>query len=165
LLIGEESLYQSQLNSNSQIVYKTSYTLKKNKRDVMGWDVTQNGMEVICTKNLPKLIPGFWIKHVIDFLSNGQLPMEKKKTFLARPGGRKVLEAMEQSMDIDSIPLRYSYDILRDHGNMSSATVLYILKKWLEKSIQPESDIETALISALSPGFSSELLLVERDYR
>ena len=165
LLIGEESLYQSQLNSNSPIVYKTSSRLKKNKLDVMGWDVTQNGMEVIFSKNIPKLIPGFWKKHVTDFLRSEQLPVEKINTFLAHPGGRKVLEAMEQSMDIDSIPLRYSYDILRDHGNMSSATVLYILKKWLEKSIQPESDIETALISALGPGFSSELLLVERDYR
>src|SRR5699024_12481802 len=108
---------------------------------------------------------GFWKKHVIDLARSEQLPIEKINTFLGQSGGRKVLEAMEQSMHIDSIPLRYSYDILRDHANMSSATVLYILKKWLEKSIQPESDIETALISALGPGFSSELLLVERDYR
>src|SRR5699024_8375148 len=68
LLIGEESLYQSHLNSNSPIVYKTSSRLKKNKLDVMGWDVTQNGMEVIFSKNIPKLIPGFWKKHVTDFL-------------------------------------------------------------------------------------------------
>src|SRR5699024_9513258 len=131
----------------------------------MGWDVTQNGLEVIVSKNITKLIPVCWKKHVSDFLLNALLSMDRINTFLAHTRLKKVLETMEQSMDIDSIPLRYSYDILRDHGNMSSATVLYILKKWLEKSIQPQSDIETALISALGPGFSSELLLVERDYR
>src|SRR5699024_11482708 len=91
LIFGKESLYQSQLNINSPIVYKASSTLKKNKLDVMGWDVTQNGMEVIFSKNIPKLIPGFWKKHVTDFLRSEQLPMEKINTFLAHPGGRKVL--------------------------------------------------------------------------
>src|SRR5699024_4691195 len=114
--------------------------------------------------NISKLMIGFWKKHVTDFFRSEQLPVEKINTFLAHPGGRKVLEAMEQSMYIDSIPLRYSYDILRDHGNISSATVLYILKKWLEKRIIPESDIKTSLIIALGKGFSSLFLLVVSDY-
>src|SRR5699024_11226500 len=107
LLIGEESLYQSQLNSNSPIVYKTSSRLKKNKLDVMGWDETQNGMEVIFSKNIPKLITGFWKKQVTDFLRSEQLPVEKINTFLQHPGGRKVLEEKEKYIDIDYIPLRY----------------------------------------------------------
>lgn len=163
LLMGEESPYQAQLESSKPVIRQTSSRLKKNSLDMMGWEIEEGGLEVVFSKSIPNLIPDFWKQHVTDFLSNQQLPLEKIDMFLAHPGGRKVLEAMEESLHINTSLLRYSYDALRNHGNMSSATVLYILKKWLDQGSHPGSEKEIALLCALGPGFSSELLLVERD--
>src|SRR5699024_9029317 len=131
----------------------------RNSTKVMGWEITNTGFEVVFSKRIPKLIRTLWQKHLEQFLLEEQIPTEEITSFIAHPGGRKVLEEMEGISGITKEKLHYSYEVLQNHGNMSSATVLYVLKKWLEAKRIKEKEL--AVLSALGPGFSSESLLLE----
>ena len=96
--------------------------------------------------------------HITTFLSRLSLTETDISSFIAHPGGRKVLEAMEETMHIPREKLVHSYSILSEHGNMSSATVFYVLREWLIDSNKTKGN---SILSALGPGFSSELLLLE----
>src|SRR5699024_4196257 len=97
----------------------------------------------------------------LTFLKNNNLSINEVSAMIAHPGGRKVLEEMEKAIGIERNLLRYSYNVLAHHGNMSSATVVYVLKKWLQESIKKSFSKELGILSALGPGFSSELLWIE----
>src|SRR5690625_4938846 len=87
--------------------------------------------------------------------------IEDLSAIIAHPGGRKVLEEMENSLHIDQKLLEYSYHVLADHGNMSSATVMYVLEKWLIASKNKSFYGKKGILCALGPGFSSELISME----
>lgn len=158
LAVGEESPYLSYSKGSYAKIKKTSSYTKKESEDVMGWDVSNKGLEVIFSKNIPSLVNSMWKNHVHTFLNDLELKVADIHSFVAHPGGRKVLEAMENSLDISRDKLFYSYETLKNHGNMSSATVLYVLNEWMQKDIPKNS---TSVLASLGPGFSSELLLLE----
>lgn len=161
LLIGSESRYLEYLPVNKLQIKGTSSFTKKNTTDVMGWNVTNSGFEVIFSKRIPRLVKSLWKEHVSEFLQKNNRTVEDLSAIIAHPGGRKVLEEMESAFSIDRKLLNYSYNILENHGNMSSATVLYVLNKWLKDSIDKTFLKKEGILSALGPGFSSELLLME----
>src|SRR5699024_7887183 len=111
----------------------------------MGWEITNNGMEVVFSKSIPALIETFWSDHLSDFLQENNLPKDIIHSFIAHPGGRKVLEEMEKAVKASGNKFKHSYQILANHGNMSSATVLYVLKAWMqEKAGKNEKSILSA---------------------
>ncbi|WP_174613565.1 type III polyketide synthase [Virgibacillus ihumii] len=160
LLMGNNSPFLSYNQNSKPLIYKTSSKTMKNSNDVMGWDVTNNGLEVIFSKSIPSLVRTFWSTHIKTFLQNNQLTKEDIHSLVAHPGGMKVLKAMEEVLLVSEEKFKYSYDVLCDHGNMSSATVLYVLDRWMKEKI-PKNEV--SVLSALGPGFSSELLLMEWD--
>src|SRR5699024_943991 len=120
--------------------------------------ITNNGLEVIFSKSIPSLVKTLWKDHVHTFLHELQIKEGGIHSYIAHPGGKKVLEAMEDTLSIPKRKLDHSYQVLANHGNMSSATVLYVLREWMKENISPE---EQSILCALGPGFSSELLLLE----
>ncbi len=78
--------------------------------------------------------------------------------FIAHPGGKKVLSAYEKSLSIGTGKTEHPRNVLRDFGNMSSPTVLYVLKEFIDQ--HPNAG-EQGLLTALGPGFSSEMLWLE----
>lgn len=92
------------------------------------------------------------------FLESIGMVQDKIDAFIAHPGGKKVLEEMEHACNIPYEKLTYSYEVLNHHGNMSSATVMYVLEKWLYDDTSKIKHQKNGLLSALGPGFSSELL-------
>lgn len=158
LLIGNESKYLENRKGTSPKVLTSSTWLKKAATDVMGWDITNNGFEVIFAKGIPALVKTFWSEHVSAFLKDMNWDKEELPFYVAHPGGKKVLEAMEEVLNITPERLYYSYETLQNHGNMSSVTVLYILKEWMKERITKG---EKSILSALGPGFSSELISLE----
>lgn len=158
LLIGEESpLIKEIPNHNLTIVDKSSY-LKKETLDIMGWKIVNHGFEVVFSKRIPRLVTSIWKNHVEQFIQNLSIDISDLDQAIAHPGGRKVLEEMERVLHNKKDLLTFSYDILRNHGNMSSATVLYVLKKYMETKDAGVKHNKWALLSALGPGFCSELL-------
>lgn len=158
LIMGEKSPYVDyQHGIKPKVIHSSSYT-ENDSIDVMGWDVTNSGFEVIFSKDIPMLVGTIWKNHMLNFLNDLQLDDEEIDSFIAHPGGKKVLHAMEDSLAIDKNRLKYSYEVLANHGNMSSATVFYVLQQWMK---QNRSQQEKSILTALGPGFSSELLFLE----
>ena len=100
--------------------------------DVMGWHVTQNGLEVRLSRGVPD-VARHRVRRVTDeFLASVGLELADVDDFICHPGGSKVLEALEDAFGLPSGGLAASREILRDYGNMSAATVLFILKRVLD---------------------------------
>lgn len=158
LLVGEQSSYLSHRSKATPKINHVSSKLKKNSLSVMGWGITNTGFEVIFSKSIPKLVETFWANHVQEFLVNAKLTPKDLSFLVAHPGGKKVLEAIARVLEIDKGKLKHSYNVLREHGNMSSATVFYILSQWMKEDVKKG---EKSILSALGPGFSSELISME----
>ncbi|MCF3944913.1 type III polyketide synthase [Oceanobacillus alkalisoli] len=158
LLVGKESPYLANKRQAVPKVIGISSRTKRDSTDVMGWNVTNHGLEVIFSKSIPSLVESFWKEHVEHFFQQFQMEKEAIYAYLAHPGGIKVLQAMEDVLQAEKEKLKHSYNVLRNHGNMSSVTVLYVLKEWMKEAIKPK---EKVILSALGPGFSSEILLME----
>lgn len=125
--------------------------------DVMGWDVKNEGLFVVFSRDIPQIIQN-WLKPVItSFLAQKHLDLGKLDYLIAHPGGKKVLEAYRQVLDLPETMTEISSEVLRQFGNMSSATILYVLRRVMQLDISRGS---YGLCTALGPGFSSELLLL-----
>lgn len=126
--------------------------------DVMGWELTEPGLKVIFSRDIPTLIQTYMRENVESFLTSHQTTVDRLRHFIFHPGGAKVLNAYQSSLGIDAEATRHSEEVLRHFGNMSSPTVLFVLEKSMEQAWQPG---DRGLVAALGPGFSSELLLLE----
>jgi alkylresorcinol/alkylpyrone synthase len=136
----------------------TQSTLFPDSEDVMGWDVKNNGLYVIFSRDIPSIINNLLKPNVESFLNHHQMTLEGIDLFIAHPGGKKVIEAYEKALQLSSEKTAISKQILQQHGNMSSATIFYVLQAFIEQKHPPG---EIGLFTALGPGFSSELLLAE----
>lgn len=158
MLAGEKSPYMEKRKKPTPSVGKSDSRMKKTSLDVMGWNVVDNGFEVIFARSIPQLVQTFWKKHVTEFVSELGLEPNDFSFFAAHPGGQKVLQAFEEVLNVPSEKFKYSYQVLENHGNMSSATVLHVLQEWMKE----ERNVgEKSILSALGPGFSSELVSLE----
>ncbi|WP_096270426.1 type III polyketide synthase [Paucisalibacillus globulus] len=160
LLIGENSKFRKSLTKPSPFIRSNSSYTEKNSTNVMGWRIVNTGFEVIFSKSIPALVNTIWKSHMKEFLQQEGIKIDEIDAFISHPGGKKVLEAMMEAFHISEEKLHYSSEVLRDHGNMSSATVQYVMDRWLEEDIQVGTK---GLLTALGPGFSSEILLLEWD--
>lgn len=154
------------LISGEQVKHKESYpkicsvqsTIWDDSLDVMGWDLESDGLKVIFSRDIPTIVKKYIPQVITTFLQQEGLRLEDITRMIFHPGGRKVLEAYEQALDLPKELFQTAYDVLHEYGNMSSTTVLFILERELCK---PAKQREWGLMSALGPGFSSELLLIE----
>lgn len=158
LMLGEKSPYQTRCKHNSPRILSTSSRTKKHSTSVMGWDVTNRGLEVIFSKHIPDMIDPFWKEHLQTVCRDNQLNLDDIHSLIAHPGGIKVLAKMEEALKMTGDRLKYSYSVLKHHGNMSSATVIYVLNEWMKAPVDPTGN---SLLCALGPGFSSEILVLE----
>lgn len=118
--------------------------------NIMGWSVDQQGLGVI----FDRAIPPFARDHLAPAVDSmlGALKMTRKdiERFAFHPGGQKVVAAIETAMELGQGSLNVEREVLRDFGNMSAPTVLFVLERLLKKGLPKRT-----LISALGPGFTS----------
>jgi alkylresorcinol/alkylpyrone synthase len=141
-------------------ILDTQSTTMRDSLDVMGWDVKDDGLFVVFSKSIPNLIENWLKPNVEEFLLKHDIHTQDIKHFIAHPGGLKVLEAYIKALQFDESMIEHSFNILKEYGNMSSATVFYVLEEFMKRD---HTRGELGLIAALGPGFSSELLLVRWD--
>lgn len=127
--------------------------------DIMGWDFTHSGLKVVFSPRIPRLVQEEFKSNIEEFLSGLELGLRDIHHFLLHPGGAKILRAYETTLRINGSGLEISREILRAYGNMSSATILFILQRFLQDN--PASSGEYGVCAAFGPGFSSELLLLQ----
>jgi alkylresorcinol/alkylpyrone synthase len=138
------------------VVVDSLSTLWPDSLDVMGWDVVEDGLKVVFSKDIPTIVRQ-QVKPLVDgFLAHCQVPIEEITYMISHPGGKKVLAAYEQALGLPAEKFMFSYDVLRHFGNMSAVTVLFVLQKVLESNLKTGY----GLMTTLGPGFSSELLLI-----
>lgn len=125
--------------------------------DVMGWNFLNDGMQVVFSKAIPAIVSRHAHENISSFVGKYGLSLGDLEYYLIHPGGVKVIEAYERSLGINSRKLQLSREILKNYGNMSSATILYILDSFLQSDGMEQGNF--GLITSLGPGFSSECLL------
>lgn len=123
--------------------------------EIMGWEVNNNGLEVIFDRDIPPFIRRQIAPVVNQFLQELNLTRDTVMRFGFHPGGTKVLEALEAALTLKSGSLDVERSVLRDHGNMSAPTVLFVLKRLLENALPG-----IYLMSALGPGFTAAAIPV-----
>jgi alkylresorcinol/alkylpyrone synthase len=124
--------------------------------DVMGWNFLDSGLQVVFSKSIPAIVKNHTRADITDFLDEHKLSLDDISYYLIHPGGAKVLEAYQGALELNESSLVYSRNVLREYGNMSSVTVLYILDHFLKTS-RPKG--KHGLLTALGPGFTSESLV------
>ena len=130
-----------------------------NSAHVMGWDVTDTGLSVIFAPEIPARIARDMRPIIVDFLHEHGLTPNDLAHYVMHPGGARVIEAYQEAFGLQNGELKYAVDVLRECGNMSSPTVLFVLERVLASGmIRPT---EYALMGALGPGFSSEMALLQ----
>lgn len=124
--------------------------------DIMGWNFTDNGFKVLFSPGIPALIAANVREDVTSFLARQGLSLADVKNFIFHPGGKKVLKAYEEALAVEGDILKTSREVMKDYGNMSSGTVLYVLERFMH-----DYEKGYGLIMAMGPGFSSEMVLLE----
>jgi predicted naringenin-chalcone synthase len=129
----------------------------------MAWHISDFGFEMTLSSYVPAMIRQGIRKLTDNLLSNLPISIKDIPLFAIHPGGRKILECIEHELGLTHHDNRFAYDILRNFGNMSSATVLFVLKAVIE-SLQPEQDAAPLLSFAFGPGLTLESMLLKVHY-
>jgi alkylresorcinol/alkylpyrone synthase len=125
---------------------------------VMGWDVTDGGFKVVLSAQVPELVRTHIRRDVDAFLGDHGLTRRDMRHWVSHPGGPKILDAMAESLELPREALRLTWDSLEKVGNLSSASVLFVLRDTLDQVDAKPGD--HGLMIAMGPGFCSELVLL-----
>jgi len=135
-----------------------------NSQHIMGFDVGTHGLRIVLERELPQVVAGHLPGAVGRFLERSGRTPEDIELHIVHPGGRTVLEAYEATFGVDRTALRHSYGVLRDHGNLSSASILAVLDRTLREEATATGRAafapRDALLIAMGPGISLEMALL-----
>ena len=126
---------------------------------IMGWDVVDTGFKVVLSAKVPNLVRDRIRGDVDDFLRHAGIDRARIRHWVAHTGGPKVLSAFEEALELPRDALQRSHRSLRETGNLSSASVLFVLGELLESGEAKPGDL--GLMVGMGPGFCSELVLLE----
>jgi alkylresorcinol/alkylpyrone synthase len=127
-----------------------------NTEHIMGWDIKDDGFGIVLSPELPSLMKKALAPALNDFLERNGLALGDFNGFLFHPGGRKVLETVEEVLGLTRDQLSHSREVLRRYGNMSSATALFVLERAIRHGA-----CGPHLLAAFGPGFSAYFAAVE----
>lgn len=143
--------------SGPEIVATRSHLFPDSYR-IMGWDFVADGMQLVLSPKLPAIVRQELRPLVADFLPDHGLGLGDLRHYITHPGGARVVDAYREALQLDGDELQLTEEVLRQHGNVSSVSVLVVLEKWLAGGASREAG--PGLLSAFGPGFSAELLLL-----
>lgn len=121
--------------------------------DVMGWRIDPEGFGAIFSRDIPTLVAHDLRPVADDFLARHHLALDDIDTFSFHPGGAKVIAALEQAFKLEQGRLQDEREVLADYGNMSAATVLFVLEKGLKAKTKGRR-----LLATLGPGFTASFM-------
>ena len=151
-------LLSSELNAvGPKIIAEGMYHFK-DATHLMGFELTNHGLKMILDPSVPETIANHFPNIVHPFLEKNGSSIEKVDHLIFHPGGRKIVQTVEGLFGKYGKNIDDTRETLRLYGNMSSATVLYVLERFLEKDIKIG---EQGLILSFGPGFSAQRVLLE----
>ena len=126
---------------------------------VMGWDVVDAGFKVVLSARVPEVVQAHIGRDVDEFLTAAGISRADIDHWLVHTGGPKVLEAFAAALELPPEALARSWRSLAEVGNLSSASVLFVLADLLQEAELEEG--QRGLLAAMGPGFASEMLLLD----
>jgi len=128
-------------------------------REILGFDLTDRGFYPVLTRELTEILPAAARGAACQLLAGHDLCPDEIAFWLIHPGGARILNGLEKQFCLDAGAFRWSWDSLRDSGNMSSVSIFDVLGRYLDDEAAPRG---WGVVMAFGPGVSLELLLVRR---
>lgn len=153
-------LVEGESTGKTQVRWMGGISRLADAPDDMSWNILEDGFEMQLTGNVPVIIEEHIQSVFLELLRKHQVNREDIDYFAIHPGGKNVLQAFEKAIGIDAENLSESYHVLSTCGNMSSPTVLFVLKEVIENF--EVSDKSSALVfsAAFGPGLTIEAALI-----
>ncbi|MEU7940801.1 type III polyketide synthase [Microbispora bryophytorum] len=146
------------VDSARPVVVATRGHLYPGSERVMGWDVRDSGFRVVLDAGVPDVVRTYLGDDVHGFLADHGLTAGDVTAWVCHPGGPKVLEAVAETLALPDGALDLTWRSLAANGNLSSASVLHVLRDTL--ALRPPPPGTPGLLLAMGPGFCSELVLL-----
>jgi predicted naringenin-chalcone synthase len=127
-------------------------------RSDMAWELSSSGFQMTLSGYVANLIEEDFGGLVNDSLQAAKLQKEQVTHWCIHPGGKKILEAVHNSLGFSNGQLKTCYEVLNDYGNMSSPTVLFVLEKIMEAL--PSKEPATIFGAAFGPGLTMETFIL-----
>jgi alkylresorcinol/alkylpyrone synthase len=139
-------------------IARTESFLFPDSLDAMGFDLQTSGFHIVLSRDVPELIRKE-VRGLVDgFLGRAGVRREELGAFIVHPGGQKLLTFIEEELELSAVDTECSWHVLREYGNQSSVSVLFVLHEWLARHAPPQG--AHGLVAAFGPGFSANLLLL-----
>ncbi len=125
--------------------------------DIMGWEVDDVGLGVMLSRSLPAFVEGRYRASFDEAIERLRIERKRIGRVVCHPGGTKVLEAIEAALTLPAGTLDLERSVMRDYGNMSAPTVLFVLQRAIAAGLP-----QTTILAALGPGFTASFVALER---
>ena len=129
-----------------------------NSLDLSGWDFTDTGLDLVMSQRLPQFTRNEVVPVLMKFLEDEGLTINDIDVHVPHPGGAKMIAALEEALGQEEGSLTHSRAVLREYGNMSGATVLFVL----DRTLAQDDRRGRFLLSGLGPGFTAAFGVLQR---
>ena len=148
------ALVGSEVDAEGPELIGSHSTTWPDTEDIMGWDLVESGLKVRISRSIPTLVRRRMSENLLAACASAGISPEDIEHYLIHPGGTKVLDALEEVLGLEPGGLALPREVLRECGNMSSVTVMFVLERFLGSHKFVARDL--GVLSALGPGFSAE---------
>ncbi|MDE0771220.1 MAG: type III polyketide synthase [Salibacteraceae bacterium] len=131
-----------------------------NAEHMMGFELRNTGLQMVLDKEVPEKIAEHFPKIVNPFLERNQLSIEDIDHLIFHPGGKKIVQTVEELFGAMGKNIDNTKAVLKEFGNMSSATVLYVLERFTEQEPAPQKG-DYGLMLSFGPGFTAQRILLK----
>ena len=137
----------------------TETVLFDNSAEFMGWKIGNYGFEMVLSSDIPKIILDSAAPEIEKILDKKGFKVADVKFWALHPGGRAILDSLQKGLGLSDTQLFPSREVLRNYGNMSSVSILFILKKISEDNVINKGELCCAI--AFGPGLTMEIVMFE----
>ncbi|MEJ5963184.1 type III polyketide synthase [Pedobacter immunditicola] len=130
----------------------------ENATGLMGFDLTNKGLKMVLDINVPDTIASHFPAIINPFLAKNTLSISDINHLIFHPGGKKIVQMVEKLFEEYGKNIDDTKEVLRLYGNMSSATIFYVLERFMDKRIPAG---EKGLMLSFGPGFTAQSILLQ----
>jgi len=152
VILGEDD------NKVAPVIVDTDMYHFANTTHLMGYELRNSGLKIVLDRDVPDTIQEHFPKLFLPFLERNNLKVEDVHNYMFHPGGKKIITRVEEYITQFGKDISDSKAVLKERGNLSSATILHILERILMK---PHNAGELGYMLAFGPGFSGQSILLK----
>ncbi|MDQ1731627.1 MAG: alkylresorcinol/alkylpyrone synthase [Pseudonocardiales bacterium] len=156
VVLGDRRAATASGGGSAEVVDSASRLFPDSER-TMGWDIGAGGFSIVLNAEVPRLVERYLADEVKGFLNRHELSISDITGWVSHPGGPKVIDAVQSVLGLDAEALSATRRSLARIGNLSSASVLHVLRDTIDSHPQPGSP---GVLLAMGPGFCAELVLL-----